>query len=74
MSSLSAGTTLGGYEISGPIGAGGMGEVYAARDLRLGRQVAMKVLPDAFTRDRDRVARFEREARLGPRLPRTAGF
>ena len=73
MSSLSAGTTLGGYEISGLIG-GGMGEVYAARDLRLGRQVAMKVLPDAFTRDRDRVARFEREARLGPRLPRTAGF
>src|SRR5512140_2880288 len=57
------GTRLGPYEILGPLGSGGMGEVYRARDARLGREVAIKVLPEAFARDPDRLARFEREAR-----------
>src|SRR5262245_38716883 len=57
---LSSGTRLGPYEIVTAIGAGGMGEVYRARDLRLQRDVAVKVLPAAFTTDRDRLARFER--------------
>jgi len=61
---LSPGTKLGPYEILAPIGAGGMGEVYRARDTRLGREVAVKVLPQAFARNADRMARFEREARL----------
>src|SRR5277367_6195407 len=61
---LTAGTKLGSYEIVSPLGAGGMGEVYRARDSRLARQVALKVLPDAFARDPDRMARFEREARV----------
>ena len=60
---LSAGTRLGPYEILAPLGAGGMGEVYKARDVKLARQVAIKVLPDAMSRDGDRLARFEREAR-----------
>jgi len=60
---LSAGTRLGPYEIVAPIGAGGMGEVYRARDTRLGRDVAVKVLPEAFARDRERMRRFEQEAR-----------
>jgi serine/threonine protein kinase len=60
---LSAGSRLGPYEILSPLGAGGMGEVYRARDTRLGREVAINVLPDEFTRDADLVARFEREAR-----------
>jgi Tol biopolymer transport system component len=60
---LTPGSRLGPYEIVGKIGAGGMGEVYRARDLRLGRDVALKILPDAFARDPDRLARFEREAR-----------
>src|SRR5438093_278801 len=59
---LSAGTRVGPYEIIGAIGAGGMGEVYRARDTRLGRDVAVKVLPEAFAKDPDRAARFEREA------------
>jgi Tol biopolymer transport system component len=59
---LSPGSTLGPYEISGPIGAGGMGEVYRARDTRLGREVAIKVLPHALVGDAERLARFEREA------------
>jgi serine/threonine protein kinase len=59
---LPAGTRLGVYEILAPIGAGGMGEVYRARDTKLHRDVALKILPDAFTNDRDRLARFEREA------------
>jgi eukaryotic-like serine/threonine-protein kinase len=61
--SLSAGTRIGPYEILAPLGSGGMGEVYRATDTHLGRHVAIKVLPDAFARDADRVARLEREAR-----------
>jgi len=61
---LSSGTRLGAYEIVSPLGAGGMGEVYKARDTRLERDVAIKVLPDLFTSDAVRTARFEREARL----------
>jgi TolB-like protein/Flp pilus assembly protein TadD len=61
---LTASTRLGPYEIIGPLGAGGMGEVYRARDARLGREVAVKILPDRFASDPDRLARFEREARL----------
>src|SRR5437870_1167878 len=61
--SLSAGTRVGPYEIVAPIGAGGMGEVYRARDSRLDRDVAIKVLPPAFADDVDRRARFEREAK-----------
>jgi Tol biopolymer transport system component len=60
---LAAGSKLGPYEILGPIGAGGMGEVYRARDPRLGREVAIKVLPASFSADHDRLRRFEREAR-----------
>ena len=62
--SLSSGTRLGPYEILSALGAGGMGEVYRARDTKLNRDVALKVLPAAFTADADRVARFEREAWL----------
>ena len=61
---LAPGFRLGDYEIESPIGAGGMGEVYRARDTRLGRTVAIKILPDAFALDPDRLARFEREARM----------
>jgi len=61
---LSSGTRLGLYEVGALIGAGGMGEVYRARDTRLGRDVAIKILPNAFTGDTDRLARFEREARV----------
>src|SRR3989441_4482465 len=60
--SLSAGTKLGPYEITAPLGAGGMGEVYRARDTRLGRDVAVKVLPSSFSADADRLRRFEQEA------------
>ena len=60
---LVSGTRLGPYEILSQLGAGGMGEVYRARDTRLGRDVAIKVLPRDFASDRDRLARFEREAR-----------
>ncbi|HXG56531.1 MAG TPA: protein kinase, partial [Vicinamibacterales bacterium] len=60
--SLASGTRLGVYEILGPIGAGGMGEVYRARDTKLNRDVAIKVLPELFAADPDRLARFEREA------------
>src|SRR5512136_2852616 len=60
---LSAGTSLGPYEIQAAIGAGGMGEVYKARDTRLDRSVAIKVLPPAFSADPERRARFEREAK-----------
>jgi len=61
---LAAGTKLGPYEITGSLGAGGMGEVYRARDARLQRDVALKVLPEIFAADPSRMARFEREARL----------
>ena len=61
---LSAGTRLGPYEILAPIGAGGMGEVYKARDTRLDRVVAIKVLPAALAQDAERLARFEREAKV----------
>jgi serine/threonine protein kinase len=61
---LTNGTKLGPYEISGPLGAGGMGEVYRARDSRLARDVALKVLPETFARDADRMVRFEREAKV----------
>jgi hypothetical protein len=61
---LDPGTRLGLYEIVGPLGAGGMGEVYRAKDTKLGRDVALKVLPELFARDPDRLARFEREAQL----------
>src|SRR5262245_40200347 len=57
------GTRIGSYEIVGALGAGGMGEVYRARDTNLGRDVAIKVLPEAFAQDPERVARFEREAK-----------
>src|SRR3989442_1331443 len=59
---LAAGTRLGPYEIVAPIGAGGMGQVYRARDTKLNRDVALKILPDAFASDPDRLARFIREA------------
>ena len=61
---LNPGTKLGMYEIVGLIGTGGMGEVYRARDSRLKREVAIKVLPDEFCRDADRVSRFQREAEV----------
>ena len=61
--SLQSGARLGPYEILAPLGAGGMGEVYRARDTRLGREVAIKVLPSALAADPERVRRFEREAR-----------
>jgi serine/threonine protein kinase len=62
--SLAAGTRLAHYEIVEPIGKGGMGEVYRARDTKLDREVAIKVLPEEFARDDERLARFEREAKL----------
>jgi serine/threonine protein kinase len=61
---LSAGTKFGPYGIVAPLGAGGMGEVYRARDSKLQREVALKVLPDEFARDPDRMARFRREAEM----------
>ena len=60
---LTAGTRLGVYDVTAPIGEGGMGQVWRATDTTLGRQVAIKILPDAFAADPDRLARFEREAK-----------
>ncbi len=60
--SIGVGSRVGPYEVVAPLGAGGMGEVYRARDARLNREVALKVLPDAFAGDPERLARFEREA------------
>jgi eukaryotic-like serine/threonine-protein kinase len=60
---LASGTKLGPYEIQSPLGAGGMGEVYRARDTRLGRDVAVKVVPSHLSSDAELRARFEREAR-----------
>ncbi|HET6348603.1 MAG TPA: protein kinase [Candidatus Krumholzibacteria bacterium] len=73
---LTPGTRLGPYEILSPLGAGGMGEVYRARDTRLGREVAIKSLPADFAQDAERLARFEREARLLATLnhPNIAGI
>ena len=70
------GTRLGPYQVDGPIGAGGMGEVWRATDTRLGRAVAIKLLPDAFASDPGRLARFEREAKLLASLshPNIAGL
>jgi serine/threonine protein kinase len=61
---LASGSKLGPYEIQSPLGAGGMGEVYRARDTRLGRDVAIKVLPVTFARDNERMSRFQREAQV----------
>src|SRR5258708_5478196 len=61
---MTPGTCLGPYEILAPLGAGGMGEVYRARDTKLNREVAIKGLPEAFSRDADRLARFQREAQV----------
>ena len=61
---LAAGTRLGPYEVVSAIGKGGMGEVYRARDTKLDRDVAIKVLPEEFAKDKERLARFEREAKL----------
>ncbi len=61
---LEVGTTLGVYEVTAAIGAGGMGEVYKARDTKLDRDVALKILPDAFVNDPERLARFQREAKV----------
>ena len=73
---LKVGTRLGPYEVLAPIGVGGMGEVYRARDTKLGRDVALKVLPDAFARDKARVDRFRREAKILASLnhPNIAGI
>jgi len=65
---LSSGSRLGPYEILAPLGAGGMGEVYRAKDPRLGREVALKVLPEELALDRDRLSRFEQEARSASAL------
>jgi eukaryotic-like serine/threonine-protein kinase len=62
--SLATGSTLGSYEVLSSLGAGGMGEVYRARDTRLKREVAIKILPDTFSREPDRIARFQREAEV----------
>src|SRR5215472_16809779 len=61
---MTPGTKFGSYEIVALIGAGGMGEVYRARDTRLKRDVALKVLPEVYARDPDRMARFQREAEV----------
>src|SRR5688572_23398 len=74
--SLQPGQRLGVYEVVAPIGAGGMGEVYRARDTRLHREVALKILPDVFAFDPDRLARFDREAQLlaAPNHPNIAAI
>ena len=61
---LNVGSRLGHYDVTALIGEGGMGQVYQATDTKLKRQVALKILPEAFTDDSDRRARFEREARV----------
>ena len=70
------GTKLGPYEILSPLGAGGMGEVYHARDTKLNREVAIKTLPEAFAQDPERLARFQREAQALAALnhPNIAGI
>src|SRR5450755_650432 len=66
--SLTSGTKLGPYEIQSPIGAGGMGEVYRARDARLNRDVAIKILPASFSADPERLQRFAQESRAAAAL------
>src|SRR6201988_4608211 len=61
---ISTGTRLGSYEVGAQIGAGGMGEVYKAHDTKLGRDVAIKIIPEAFAHDSDRLSRFQREAKM----------
>src|SRR5690348_18301932 len=61
---ISTGTRLGSYEVVAQIGAGGMGEVYKAHDTKLGRDVAIKVLPEAFAHDTERLSRFQRETKM----------
>src|SRR3954468_13113693 len=61
---IAIGSQLGSHEITGLLGKGGMGEVYRARDLKLKREVAIKILPEEFASDADRVARFQREAEV----------
>ena len=61
---MESGTKLGHYEVISLLGKGGMGEVWRARDTKLGREVAIKTLPEEFAKDADRLARFEREAKL----------
>src|SRR5262249_25442939 len=61
---MESGKKLGSYEVLSGIGSGGMGEVYHARDVKLGREVALKVLPDEFANDPDRLSRFKREAQF----------
>jgi eukaryotic-like serine/threonine-protein kinase len=70
---LAPGTRLGAYDVISHLGEGGMGQVYRARDTRLGRDVALKLLPDSFVHDADRIARFRREAQVlaGLNHPRT---
>src|ERR1700693_4954351 len=65
---MTPGTRLGAYEVLAPLGAGGMGEVWRARDTRLGREVAIKLLSEALASDRDRLSRFEQEARSASAL------
>src|SRR5262247_1376193 len=74
--SLQSGAHLGPYEILGSLGAGGMGEVYRARDTRLKRDVALKIVPASFATDADRLARFQREAEVLASLshPNIAGI
>src|SRR6201993_2744741 len=73
---IKIGTHLGAHEITALLGKGGMGEVYRARDLKLKREVAIKILPDEFSRDSDRVGRFQREAEVLASLnhPNIAGI
>src|SRR5687768_14951326 len=66
--SLTRGTRVGPFEVDGLVGAGGMAEVYRARDVRLGREVAIKILPDLLSGNPDALARFEREARTASSL------
>ena len=70
---LTPGTRIGSYEVTAPLGVGGMGEVYRATDVKLGRAVAIEVLPESVAQDAERLARFDREARtLAALNPRTS--